>query len=165
MPARKMGVLPTPSGDESPKYQDACERCQRLERVELCIPQKRKNAKACQPCHNNKQQCTITSNSAHGLAPSLPPLFRMTNLEDNLQALKEGFVDIAQGQHEILELVRESAGTMDQHLQALERRFANLEGTLMNLMRVALGVKEGEEENQEGEKEVPKESDLEEEEE
>ncbi|KAJ3737910.1 hypothetical protein EV360DRAFT_77314, partial [Lentinula raphanica] len=36
-------------------------------------------------------------------------------------ALKEGFVDMAQGQHEILELVRESAGTTDQRLQALER--------------------------------------------
>ncbi|KAJ3965099.1 hypothetical protein EV361DRAFT_1021457 [Lentinula raphanica] len=87
---------------------------------------------------------------------------RMSNLEDDLQALKEGFIDMAQGQHGILELVRESASTMDQCLQALERRFANLEGTLVNLMRVALGVKEGEEENQGKEKDAPKE--LEEEE-
>ncbi|KAJ3737871.1 hypothetical protein EV360DRAFT_91170, partial [Lentinula raphanica] len=117
---------PTPSGDESPKYQDACERCQRLERVELCVPQKRKNAKACQPCHDNKQQCTWSGAVAAAALPvrkSKPrkakvPIgrrrdtensSRMTNLEDDLQALKEGFVDMAQGQHEILELVRESA--------------------------------------------------------
>ncbi|KAJ3765366.1 hypothetical protein FB446DRAFT_709517 [Lentinula raphanica] len=173
---------PTPSGGESPMNQEACERCQRLKRVELCVPQKRKNAKACQPCHNNKQQCTWSGAVTAAAVPvqkSKPckakvPIghqrdtnnsSRMTNLEDNLQALKEGFIDMAQGQHKILELVWGSAGTMDQHLQALERRFANLKGTLVNLMRVALGVKEGEEENQEEEKEALKESDSEEEEE
>ncbi|KAJ3753454.1 hypothetical protein EV360DRAFT_74509 [Lentinula raphanica] len=124
---------PEPSGDETPKEQEACERCRRLERVEACVPQKGKNTKACQPCHDNKQQCTWSGAVA-------VPIRRMTNLEEDLQALKEGFVDMAQGQHEILELVRESAGTPDQCLQALERRFANLEGTLVHLMKKALGV-------------------------
>ncbi|KAJ3817329.1 hypothetical protein F5880DRAFT_1618380 [Lentinula raphanica] len=173
---------PTPSGGESPMNQDACERCQRLERVELCVPQKRKNAKACQPCHDNKQQCTWSGAVAAAATPirkSKPrkakvPIgrrrdtdnsSRMMNLEDDLQALKEGFVDMAQGQHEILELVRESAGTTDQRLQALERRFANLEGTLVHLMKKALGVEEDEEEKQEEEKEAPKGSESEEDEE
>ncbi|KAJ3830854.1 hypothetical protein F5878DRAFT_648162, partial [Lentinula raphanica] len=88
---------------------------------------------------------------------------RLSNLENDIQALKEGFVDMVQGQHELMELVRDSAAMTDQRLQALERRFSNLEGTLVNLMRVALGVKEGEGENQE--KEVLKGSDSEEEEE
>ncbi|KAJ3817224.1 hypothetical protein F5880DRAFT_1618485 [Lentinula raphanica] len=149
---------PEPSGDETPREQEACERCRRLERVEACVPQKGKNTKACQPCHDNKQQCTWSGAVA-------VPIRRMTNLEDDLQALKEGFVDMAQGQHEILELVRESAGTTDQRLQALERRFANLEGTLVHLMKKALGVEEDEEEKQEEEKEAPQGSDSEEEEE
>ncbi|KAJ3738095.1 hypothetical protein EV360DRAFT_90836 [Lentinula raphanica] len=170
---------PEPSGDETPKEQEACERCRRLERVEACVPQKGKNTVACQPCHDNKQQCTWTGSVAVAAAPtrkSKPrkakvPLprrqetgsSRLSNLENDIQALKEGFVDMVQGQHELTELVRDSAATTDQRLQALERRFSNLEGTLVNLMRVALGVKEGEGEEQE--KEAPKGSDSEEEEE
>ncbi|KAJ3832360.1 hypothetical protein F5878DRAFT_646840 [Lentinula raphanica] len=90
---------------------------------------------------------------------------RLANLEGDMQALKEQFIDIAQGQNETMELVRNFASTTDQRLQALKRRFANLKGTLVNLMRVALGVKGGEEENQEEEKEALKELDSEEEEE
>ncbi|KAJ3970200.1 hypothetical protein EV361DRAFT_869481 [Lentinula raphanica] len=170
---------PEPSGDETPREQEACERCRRLERVEACVPQKGTNTKACQPCHDNKQQCTWSGAVAVPIRRSKPRKAkvpfgrrkdtdnssRMTNLEDDLQALKEGFVDMAQGQHEILELVRESAGTTDQRLQALERRFANLEGTLVHLMKKALGVEEDEEEKQEEEKEAPQGSDSEEEEE
>ncbi|KAJ3738168.1 hypothetical protein EV360DRAFT_90748 [Lentinula raphanica] len=172
---------PEPSGDETPKEQEACKRCRRLERVEACIPQKGKNTVACQPCHDNKQQCTWTGSVAVAAAPtrkSKPrkakvPLprrpeagsSRLANLENDIQALKEGFVDMVQGQHELTELVRESAGTTDQRLQALERRFANLEGTLVHLMKKALGVEEDEEEKQEEEKEAPQGSDSEEEEE
>ncbi|KAJ3738185.1 hypothetical protein EV360DRAFT_77051, partial [Lentinula raphanica] len=201
---------PTPSGDESPMNQDACERCQRLERVELCVPQKRKNAKACQPCHDNKQQCTWSGAVAAAATPirkskprkakvpigrrrDIDNSSRMMNLEDDLQALKEGFVDMAQGQHEILELVRDKGlhesrtdlsgsdkysyykqqltrgpGNRNlrvTYLQALERRFANLEGTLVHLMRKALGVEEDEEEKQEEEKGTPKGSESEEDEE
>ncbi|KAJ3830984.1 hypothetical protein F5878DRAFT_679250 [Lentinula raphanica] len=170
---------PEPSGDETPREQEACERCRRLKRVEACVPQKGKNTIACQPCHDNKQQCTWTKSVAVAAAPTrkskpwkakvpLPRRHetgssRLSNLESDMQALKEGFADIAQGQQETMELVRDSAGTTDQRLQALKRRFANLEGTLVNLMRVALGVKEGEGEEQE--KEAPKGLDSEEEEE
>ena len=86
-------------------------------------------------------------------------------MEVDIQALKEGFVDIVQGQHEILELVRDSASSTDGRLQAIERRFSNLEGTLVHLMKKALGVEEDEGENQEEAKEAPKGSDSEEEEE
>ncbi|KAJ3737858.1 hypothetical protein EV360DRAFT_91193 [Lentinula raphanica] len=139
---------PEPSGDETPKEQEACERCRRLERVEACVPQKGKN--------------TVASKVPLPRRPEAGSS-RLANLENDIQALKEGFVDMVQGQHELTELVRDSAATTDQRLQALERRFSNLEGTLVNLMRVALGVKEGEGEEQE--KEAPKESDSEEEEE
>ncbi|KAJ3963433.1 hypothetical protein EV361DRAFT_988621, partial [Lentinula raphanica] len=64
---------------------------------------------------------------------------QLNNLEVDIQALKEGFVDIVQGQHEILELVRDSASSTDGRLQAIERRFSNLEGTLVHLMKKALG--------------------------
>ncbi|KAJ3831071.1 hypothetical protein F5878DRAFT_647967 [Lentinula raphanica] len=129
---------PEPSGDETPKEQEACERCRRLERVEACVPQKGKNTLACQPCHDNKQQCTWTGSVAIAAVPTRKSKPRKA------KALKEGFVDMVQGQHELTELVRDSAATTDQRLQALERRFSNLKGTLVNLMRVALGVKEGE---------------------
>ncbi|KAJ3963365.1 hypothetical protein EV361DRAFT_989689, partial [Lentinula raphanica] len=152
---------PNPSGEESPEERGACERCIRLERAEQCVPQKkRKNATACQPCHDNKQQCTW-SGSIAAVAPTrkskprkakapaprrkeTDTASRLNNLEVDIQALKEGFVDIVQGQHEILELVRDSASSTDGRLQAIERRFSNLEGTLVHLMKKALGVEEDE---------------------
>ncbi|KAJ3741070.1 hypothetical protein EV360DRAFT_76766 [Lentinula raphanica] len=165
---------PNPSGEESPEERGACMR--------ECVPQKkRKNATACQPCHDNKQQCTW-SGSIAAVAPTrkskprkakapasrrkeTDTASRLNNLEVDIQALKEGFVDIVQGQHEILELVRDTASSADGHLQAIERRFSNLEGTLVHLMKKALGVEEDEEEKQEEEKEALQGSDSEEEEE
>ncbi|KAJ3765700.1 hypothetical protein FB446DRAFT_709252 [Lentinula raphanica] len=64
-------------------------------------------------------------------------------------------------QHKIMEMVWDSAHSMNQCIQALKRRFSNLKGTLMNLMRVALGVKRDEEDQEE--KKAPKELDSEEE--
>ncbi|KAJ3766436.1 hypothetical protein FB446DRAFT_708635 [Lentinula raphanica] len=143
---------PAPSGgdDESDEH-TACARCHHLERDEFCVPQTRKNATACQPCHDNKVQCSwsgsvgaVPARTGPGRKPKCrkakTPIrgtdnsLRLSNLEDNIQGLKETFSDLANTQQEILDMLRENRAESSRQAHTTDVPLRTIKATLNYLL-------------------------------
>ncbi|KAJ3738158.1 hypothetical protein EV360DRAFT_90763 [Lentinula raphanica] len=143
---------PAPSGgDDKSDEHRACARCHRLERDEFCVPQTRKNATACQPCHDNKVQCSwsgsvgaVSTRTGPGRKPkprkAKTPIrgtdnsLRLSNLEDDIQGLKETFNDLANTQQEILDMLRENRAESSRQAHNTDARLRTIEATLDYLL-------------------------------